>query len=110
MTSLHIMVAYGGSIILHIVDYLGSYILVLGVDVVVEIAYRLTLQNVAIIEQQHILAMLLSQVVDICANPCKASCLWLATDEVVREEASVHIRSFYNLYFHSLCFVLCVGC
>ena len=49
MTRLYIMVAYGGSIILHIVDYLGSYILVLGVDVVVEIAYRLTLQNVAII-------------------------------------------------------------
>ncbi len=54
MTRLNIMISKGLGIILHIVDYIGSHVSCLGVDVIIIVAGRLSLQDIAILQEDEI--------------------------------------------------------
>ena len=96
MTRLDIVVAYGLCVVLEVVHHRGGYILSCSVDVVGIVRDRLPLQYVAIVEQYHIVAMLLAQLLDITADTCHRPSHRPAVDVIVGEEAAVNITGLNN--------------
>ena len=54
MTRLHVVVAEGLGVVVHIVDDLGGNVLEVGLDEVVVVACRLSLKYVAVVKQNDI--------------------------------------------------------
>ena len=96
MTRLDIVVAYGLCVVLEVVHHRGGYILSCSVDVVGIVRDRLPLQYVAIVEQYHIVAMLLAQLLDITADTRHRPSHRPAVDVIVGEEAAVNITGLNN--------------
>ena len=68
MTGLNIMVTERLCIILHIVDHIRSHVASLGVHIIIIVAGGLSLQNVAILQEDNIVLIRLSKVVDVGRN------------------------------------------
>ena len=71
MTGFHIMVAYGLSVVFHVVDHTCRKVLLCGVHVVAVITGGLPLKDVAIVEQQQTVAVILTQGVNVSVDPCQ---------------------------------------
>ena len=99
------MVAEGFGIVFHVIEYVRSHVACLGIDVVVIVAGGLSLQQVAIVEQDESVVVFLSQRVDIRLHPSQRTRLVLVFDKVVWEESAVNVAGFYNSDFNG--FLLC---
>ena len=91
MTGLNVMVTEELSIILQIVYHLSTDVRLVGLDEVGVITRWLTLQDVAVVEQDEVLAILIAQLVDIGAHARHRTLHRTALYEVVREEGSMDI-------------------
>ena len=100
MTRFNIMIAKYLRIILHVVDHIGSHVSSLCVYIIIIIAGRLTLQNVAIFQEDEIFLVVFTQIVDVGRNARQGSCFRLTVDEIVREERAVHIACLYHSQFY----------
>ena len=60
MAWFHIVIAYCHGVVSKVVDHLGSYVHLRGVDKVGEIAHGLPLENVSVVKKQEVLAILLA--------------------------------------------------
>ena len=103
MARLHVVVADGLGVILQIFAHLCGDVGLCSVDKVGIVGQRLSLQDVAIVEQHHVAAGL-AQGIYISAHPCHRPILWLKGRVVVGEEATMHIAGLYNVDFHCLGF------
>ena len=61
MSSLNVVVSHGLSIIAHVVDYTCCHILHLWINVIAIIAGGLALQDVAVVEKQKAVSILLTE-------------------------------------------------
>ena len=91
MTGLNVVVAEGGGVVAHVVDYRGSDVLFVGSHVVRPVARRLSLQDVAVVEQQQPVAIVLAQAVDVRVHACEGALQRFPLHEVVGEEVAVHV-------------------
>ena len=91
------MVANSFGIIAHIVDDTRCQILVLGHYKVGPIDARLTLQNVAVVYQQQIAAILFALLINIIIGTHQCTLQRLALSEVPREKMSVNITGLNHL-------------
>ena len=107
VSRLNVMIAESLGIVLHIVDDIGSHIGRGGIDVVEVVARGLSLQDVAIVDKDDVVAKFLAQTVYVSTNASQRSALGLASDEVVREERTVHITGFNDAQAYSLILFLC---
>ena len=81
------------------------------VDIVVVIGRGLSLQDIAVIEQQHMVAILLTKVFHIGMYACQATFYILGVDKVVGVETTMHITGFNYSQFHCLRLSRCnAGC
>ena len=92
---LHIVVAQGLGIVPHIVGDLGSYVGGVAVYVVVIVTYGLALQDVAIVQEQQPVSILLAQPSDITAHAGHASGFGLTVDKIVRKKTAMHVAGLY---------------
>ena len=97
MARLHVVVANGLRVIAEVVDDLCRDVGAGRVHIVGIIVYGLALEDVAIVEQDDVLAMLAAQLVDVCGHTSQRPSLGLAVDEVVGEEATVHVAGLNEL-------------
>lgn len=65
MTRFHIVVSERLGVILHIVDYVGSHIACLGVHIIIIVAGWLTLQDVAVLQEDDVVLVGFAQPVDV---------------------------------------------
>ena len=100
MTRFNIMIAKHLRIILHVVDHIGSHVSSLCVYIIIIIAGRLSLQNIAILQEDEVILVVFSQIVDVGRNARQGSCFRLTVDEIVREERAVHIACLYHSQFY----------
>ena len=100
MTRLNIMISKYLRIILHVVYHIGSHVSCLCIYIIIIIAGRLTLQNVAIFQEDEIILVVFTQIVDVGRNARQGSCFRLTVDEIVREERAVHIACLYHSQFY----------
>ena len=89
------MVAQGGGIIVHIVEDVGTEMPVGHVHHVVIVGRRLSLEDVAIVEEQHgRVALSLPKAADIRGHPGQtAASRHTAIEEIVGEEVAVYVGS-----------------
>ncbi len=73
MTGLYIVITESLGIILHIVDYISCHIASLGVDIIIEIAGRLSLKDIAILQEDDIVLIGLNRLHK--RHACQGSCL-----------------------------------
>ena len=99
MTSLYIVITESLGIILHIVDYISCHIASLGVDIIIEVAGRLSLKDIAIFQEDDIVLIGLAQIVYIRGYACQGSCLRFAIDEIVWEERTMDITRLNHSEF-----------
>ena len=99
MTCLYIVITESLGIILHIVDYISCYITSLGVDIIIEVAGRLSLKDIAILQEDDIVLIGLAQIVYIRGYACQGSCLRFAIDEIVWEERTMNITRLNHSEF-----------
>ena len=100
MTRFNIMIAKHLRIILHVVYHIGSHVSSLCVYIIIIIAGRLSLQNIAILQEDEVILVVFSQIIDVGRNARQGSCFWLTVDEIVREERAVHIACLYHSQFY----------
>ena len=82
----HIVVADRLRVIAEIVDDLCGDVRLCGVDEIGVVAHGLSLEDVAVVEEQHVLAILFTQFVHIAAHARHASGFRFAVEQVVGEE------------------------
>ena len=92
-----IMVANGLSVILHVVDDGGSQILVLRHHIIRPVDTWLSLKDITIVNQQQVVAILLSLFINICIGTHECTFQGLLLHEVVREEMAVYIAGLDDL-------------
>ena len=100
MTRFNIMISKHLRIILHVVYHIGSHVSSLCVYIIIIIAGRLSLQNIAILQEDEVILVVFSQIIDVGRNARQGSCFWLTVDEIVREERAVHIACLYHSQFY----------
>ena len=100
MTRFNIMIPKHLRIKLHVVYHIGSHVPSLSIYIIIIIAGRLTLQNIAILQENEIILVIFSQIVYIGRYTRQGSCFWLTVDEIVREERAVHIACLYHSQFY----------
>ena len=103
MARLHIVIAHCLSIIAQVVHHAGSQVLFLRHDIVRPVHAGLSLQDVAIVDEQHTVAILLALALHIGAHPGEGAFQGLALDEVVREETSMNITGLDDLQADVFC-------
>ena len=99
---LHIVVAHVASIVAHEAQHFACQVARLLVDVVIVVGRGLSLQDIAVVEQQHVVAILLAKALDISMHSCQAAFHISTVDKVVGIEASMHIAGFNYSQFHRL--------
>ena len=102
MTRFHIVVAEGLGIVLQVVDDLCSDVGFVSLDVVGIIAGGLSLQNVAIVQQNQAVAVGLALALEVGADTRHRSLHRAALREVIWEESPVDVRGFYQSDGYSL--------
>ena len=108
MTRFNVVIAHSFGIILHIIDDRSCYILIFRHHIVRPVYTWLTLQNVAIVNQQEVVvAVLLALLFDIAVGTCKSAPDGLLLHEIIWEEMTMHIASLYDLDLYGLR-VLCL--
>ena len=91
MPRFHIVIAEGLCIVLHVVDDFGSDVLAVGLDIIGIVAHGLSLQDVAVVEQDDILAVFLAQVVYIGRYTCQRTFQFCSLYKIVWEKTAVNI-------------------
>ena len=91
------MIAYGLSVVAHIVDDRSGEVLVGGHHVVRPIDAGLTLQDVTVVDEQQVVAVLRAFLFNICTGTGECSLERLALHKVVREEMSVYVAGLDHL-------------
>ena len=91
MPRLDIVVAEGLSVVAEVVYDLGGHVGAVGLHVVVVVAGGLSLQYVAVVQQDEVLAVLCALLLDVGTDACHRTLHGAALDEVVGEEDSVHV-------------------
>ena len=100
MTRFNIMISKYLCIILQVVYHIGSHVSSLSIYIIIIIAGRLALQNIAILQEDEVILVIFSQIVYVGRNTRQGSCFWLTVDEIVREERAVHIACLYHSQFY----------
>ena len=100
MTRFNIMISKYLRIILQVVYHIGSHVSCLSIYIIIIIAGRLALQNIAILQEDEVILVIFSQIVYVGRNARQGSCFWLTVDEIVREERAVHIACLYHSQFY----------
>ena len=108
VTRLYIVVAYGLGIILHVVDHSCGQILVFGHHIIGPIHTGLSLQDITVINEQQVVAALLTLAVDIRVGTGQSPPERPALHEVPREEMSVNITGLNDLQRDGLRSLLCL--
>ena len=83
-------------IIFHVIDNICRNIATFCIDVVVIIASGLTLENIAVVQQNDIIAKLSAQRLYITAHSGQRTFLGLSVDEIVREKTTMDVTCFNN--------------
>ena len=104
MTCLYVVVAKGLGVVLQVVDNLCGDIRLVSLDKISLVAGGLSLQNVAILQQDDVVAIALALALEVGADTCHCPLHGTALGEVVRKESSVHIGGFYQSDSHSFSF------
>ena len=91
MSGLDVVVAHRLCIVFHVVDHLCCQVHVLGHHVVRPVHTGLSLQYIAVVYQQQVVAVLLALLGDIGVGTGQCSVDGLVVHEVPRKEMSVHI-------------------
>ena len=99
---LHIVVAHVASIVAHEAQHFACQVARLLVDVVIVVGRGLSLQDIAVVEQQHVVAILLAKALDIGMHTRQAAFHISTVDKVVGIETSMHIAGFNYSQFHRL--------
>ena len=86
MSCFHIVVAKGLGVVFHVVDHVGSHVGRLGVYIVEIVARGLSLQDIAIVNEDDVVTIFFTQTFHVSAHTCQCAALGLTVDEVVREE------------------------
>ena len=94
----HIVVAYIACIVAHEVHHSRSHVGSHRVDKVVVVHSGLPLENVAVVEQNHIVAIALPRLFYGSVDTRKASCRRLSGYEVIGEEVSVYVACLKQFY------------
>ena len=100
MTRFNIMISKYLRIILQVVYDIGSHVSCLSIYIIIIIAGRLTLQNIAILQEDEVILIIFSQIVYVGRYARQGSCFWLTVNEIVREERAVHIACLYHSQFY----------
>ena len=96
MTRLYVVVAKGLGVVLHVVDDLCGNIGFFRLDEVGIVACWLSLQNVAILQQDDVVAIALALALDIRTDTSHRSLHGTTLGEVVRKERSVNVGGLYQ--------------
>ena len=102
MPRFDVVVAHRLRIILHVVHHRCGQVGHGGLNEIAIITRGLTLKNVAVVEQDNVLAILLAHFVYIRTHSGQRTFLVAAVDKVVRKEASVYVARLYYLDFYIL--------
>ena len=102
MAGFYIVIAHGLSIVFHIVDHRGSQVLVLRHHVVRPVHTGLPLQDIAVVDQQQVFAILLTLFLDIGVSACEGAVDGPVVHKVPREEMPVHIARFNHFQPYGL--------
>ena len=102
MTRFYVVVAHRLCIIPHVVHHRCGQVGHRGLNKVAIVTCGLTLKNVAVVEQDHILAILLAHFVYIRTHSGQRAFLVAAVNKVVRKETSVYVARLYYLDFYIL--------
>ena len=94
------MVAYGLGVIPHVVDDACCQILVLGHHEIRPVDARLTLQDVAVVYQQQVVAVLLAFFINISIGAHQSPFQGLPLRKVPGEEMPVYVAGLYHLQLH----------
>ena len=98
MARLDVVVADGLAVVLHVVHHLGSYVLLARCHEVRPVACGLSLQYVAVVNQQQLVAVLLAEAVHVGVHPRQRSLDGLCFfHEVVGEEVAVYVARLHHL-------------
>ncbi len=108
VAGLHVVVAHGLGVVAHVVDDAGREVLVVGHDVVRPVDAGLPLQDVAVVDEQQSVAVLLPLSVDVGAGPGERSLQWALLHEVVGEEVAVYVARLDDLQPHGFLRGLCL--
>ena len=93
---LDVVVTHRLCVEVHVVDDAGGYVLPLGHDEVRPVAGWLSLQNVAIVNEQQVLAVFAAQLLDVCVDANQRALQGLFLHEVIREEMPVDVAGLYD--------------
>ena len=102
MARLHIVIAYGFHVVSHIVDDLCGQVLLIAHDVVRPVGAGLSLKDVAVVEEQQAVAILLPLLLDIGVGPCRRAVQRTSVDKVIGEEVAVNVAGLDDFQLHSL--------
>ena len=93
MSCLDVVVPHIACVVFQVVEHGSAYVGRGRVDVVVVIGYRLSLQDVSVIEKQYVVAVLLALGIHEGGNPCQAALLRPPVDKVVGEISPVLVSN-----------------
>ena len=103
MPGLYVVVSDGLGIVLHVVHNRCGKVLVLRHDVVRPVDTRLALQNVAVVDEQQVVAVLLTLLLDIGVHAYKRSLQGLLLHKIVGKEVPMHVAGLNHLELDGLC-------
>ena len=102
MAWLDIMVTYSLCIVLHVVDDRSGKVLIFWHHIVRPIDAGLSLQNIAVVDQQQMVAIRCAFLFNICVCTGERTLNGLTLHEVVREEVTVNVAGLNHFHSNSL--------
>ena len=97
---LHVVVAHVACHAAHEVEHVGGNVYRRGVDEVVVVCRRLSLQDVAVVDQEEVVAILLPELPHVGVHTCQAATDGTAAVEVEGIETSVYVARLEHTQFH----------
>ena len=98
MSCFHIMISHIGHIITHEIHHVGRNMFGNRVNIVIVISNRLSLQNISVIYQNHIIAILLALFLDESMHMRQSAFTVFPFYKIIRKIISMYITGFNQLY------------